>query len=100
MGISNSKYEIHTQYDGNYVKDFTTTLTLPNASWAQLLKEVFDEQTSDYTDLFGNAPEITLEGNTVSIKALIVGDVPRETVEQYIIILDLMMNRPFVVSFF
>lgn len=100
MGISNSKYEIHTQYDGNYVKDFTTKLTLPNASWAQQLKEVFDEQASDYTDLFGEAPEITLEGNTVSIKAIIVGDVPRETVEQYIIILDLILNQPFVVSFF
>lgn len=94
MGIANSKYEIHTQYDGDNIDEFITTLTLPNPSWAELAQELLSEQTSDYVEMFGSAPQITVTGNQVSIEAVIVGDVPKEIIEKYIVVLDMILNQP------
>lgn len=98
MGIPNSKYEIKTQYDGDKLTQFVTTLTLPNASWATLLTETFNGQASDYINIFGEAPQISQNGNQVTVQAVILGEVNKEKVEEYIIILDLMMNKPIATS--
>lgn len=94
MGIANTKYEISVKFEEDLLTEFVTTLTLPNPSWALMLEETFQEQAQDYIDMFGEAPEITRNGNTVTVKAIIMGDVPREIAEQYIVILDLTMNMP------
>lgn len=99
MGIANTKYEISAQFSGDMLTEFVTTLSLPNATWAALLEETFNEQAEEYIDIFGEAPEISHNGNTVTVKAIIVGEVQREFVEQYIVLLDIIMNRPIVVSF-
>lgn len=98
MGIPNSKYEIKTQYESDKLTQFVTKLTLPNASWAALLTETFNEQADDYIAMFGEAPQISQEGNQVTVQAVILGDVNRKTVEEYIIVLDLLMNRPIATS--
>lgn len=98
MGIANTKYEISTQFSGDILTEFVTTLSLPNATWATLLEESFNEQVQDYIDIFGDAPEISRNGNTVTVKAIIVGEVQRVFVEQYIVMLDLIMNKPIAVS--
>lgn len=100
MGIANTKYEISMKFEGELLKDFVTTLTLPNPSWAMMLEESFREQEGDYINMFGEAPEINRDGNIVTVKAIIIGDVPREIAEQYIVILDLTMNMPIGVTFF
>lgn len=99
MGIANTKYEIDVKFNGDLLKDFVTTLTLPNPSWALMLEETFREQEQDYIAMFGQAPEITREGNIVTVKAIIIGDVTQELVEQYIVILDLTMNMPIGLTF-
>ena len=100
MGLANSRYEISTQYDGDALTDFTTTLTLPNATWAWALEESFNEQAQDYIEIFGEAPEVSRNGNQVTVKAIIAGPVTREQAEDYIIVLDMMMNMPIGVTFF
>lgn len=100
MGLANSRYEISTQYDGDALTDFTTTLTLPNATWAWALEESFNEQAQDYIEIFGEAPEVSRNGNQVTVKAIIAGPVTREQAETYIIVLDMMMNMPIGVTFF
>lgn len=98
MGIPNSKYEINTLYEGNKLTEFVTTLTLPNSSWAEALAASFYEQSEDYIEMFGQAPQISQNGAQVTVKAIIIGEVTRETIEQYIITLDLMMNKPIATS--
>ena len=49
--------------------------------------------------MFGQAPEIIREGTVVTGKAMIIGDVTKEVVEQYIVILDLTMNIPIGLTF-
>lgn len=100
MGLANSRYEISTQYDGDVLTNFTTTLTLPNATWAWALEESFKEQADDYIAMFGQAPEVSRNGNQVTVKAVILDAVTREQTEDYIIVLDLMMNMPAGISFF
>lgn len=100
MGIANSRYEINTSYEGDILTDFTTTLTLPNATWALLLEEGFNEQAQDYIEMFGQAPEISRNGNSVSVKAVILNDVTRAETKSYIIVLDLMMNIPIGTTLF
>ena len=100
MGIANSRYEISTSYEGDILTDFTTTLTLPNATWALLLEESFNEQAQDYIEMFGQAPEISRNGNSVSVKAVILNDVTRAETKSYIIVLDLMMNIPIGITLF
>lgn len=99
MGIANTKYEIDVKFSGDLLIDFVTTLTLPNPSWALMLEESFREQEQDYINMFGQAPEIIREGNVVTVKAIIIGDVTKELVEQYIVILDLTMNMPIGLTF-
>lgn len=99
MGIANTKYEIDVKFNGDLLVDFVTTLTLPNPSWAYMLEETFREQEQDYINMFGQAPEITREGNIVTVNAIIIGDVTRELVEQYIVLLDLTLNMPIGLTF-
>lgn len=99
MGIANTKYEIDVKFDGDLLVDFVTTLTLPNPSWAYMLEETFREQEVLYIEMFGQAPEITREGNIVTVNAIIIGDVTRELVEQYIVLLDLTLNMPIGLNF-
>lgn len=98
MGIANTKYEISVKFNGDYLTEFVTTLTLPNPSWAMLMEETFQEQEEDYIEMFGEAPQISRNGNLVTVKAVIIGEVTREFVEQYIVMLDIMMNRPIALS--
>ena len=64
-----------------------------------MLEETFREQEQYYIEMFGQAPEIIREGNVVTVKAIIIGDVTKELVEQYIVILDLTMNMPIGLTF-
>ena len=100
MGLANSRYEINTQYEGDILTQFTTTLTLPNDTWAWALEENFQEQAEDYIEMFGEAPEISRTGNKVTVKAIIMDEITRTQITDYIVLLDLMMNMPIGVSFF
>ena len=55
---------------------------------------------SDNTALYGIAHARKREGKKITVNAAVSGDVERETVENYIIVIDIMMNKPFLANMF
>ena len=99
-GFLNTKYEITTQYDGNYLDEFKTTLTMPNQDWAMIIEESWLEQQYEYEEMFGSAPEVTRSGNRVTMEALILDEVDKEQTLQLIIALDILNHTPLYISIF
>jgi len=97
-GFLNTAYEIAVKFDGELLDEFVTTLTMPNVEWATIIEEAWLEQQYEYEQMFGEAPEITRNGNKVTMKALILDDVNKEQTLQLIIVLDIMNHTPIYIS--
>lgn len=94
-------YEINTTFDNNLLTKYTTTMTFPNKTWAELLFEDLEESNREIGDLLGLGlyPEATLNGKSVNENAVIVGDITKEQTLQVIAFLDWSMARPFITMF-
>lgn len=96
-------YRIDTQFDNNGVcTKFLTTISFPYRGWAQLYYEEWTESFATqnyYYELFG-MPTVTINGNKVSIEAVIVGEPKQSDAEKYIIAIDWMNNCPILWELF
>ncbi len=97
----NIDYVVETKFnaDGNCTK-YVTRITLPSEGWAQFYYDVLEEQTDDFEIQFGRRPDLMLNGKTVELDAVIVGDVPRSQIDMMIYALDWLNNRPFISNLF
>lgn len=100
LGIDGSVYEINVSFENDFLKSLKTSVTMPTESWAQMLEESLREQFSSYGEIFGQEPDLKREGKKITVNAAVSGDVERETVENYIIVIDIMMNKPFLANMF
>lgn len=100
LGIDGSTYEINTSFENDLLKSLSTSVTMPTESWAQMLEASLREEFSGYQEIFGQEPEINRQGKKITVNAIVSGEVARETVENYIIVIDIMMNKPFFASMF
>lgn len=99
-GFLNTKYEIATNFEGEFLDEFATTLTMPNIEWAVIIEESWLEQVYEYEQMFGEAPEVTRSENKVTMKALILDKINKEQTLQIIIMLDILNHMPFYISMF
>lgn len=100
FGFLNTKYEISTKFVGDLLDEFVTTLTMPSVEWAMIIEESWLGQLEDYENMFGEAPEVTRNGNKVTMKALILDEVNKEQTLQLIIMLDISNHTPIYISMF
>ena len=101
MGGMNMKYVVTTAFnDRGLCTKYVTAITLPNEGWAQLYYATYDAQLDDFEEQFGKRPELTLEGTTVMLDAVIIGDVTKAEVDAMIYSLDWLNNCPILYSFF
>lgn len=100
FGFLNTKYEISTKFKGEFLDEFVTTLTMPSVEWAMIIEESWLGQQEDYENMFGEAPELTRNGNKVTMKALILDEVNKEQTLQLIIMLDISNHTPIYISMF
>ena len=92
-------YEISTKFENNLLKEYVTTMTFPNTTWAQAMYEEIEAQNRRTGAQTGLYPKATLSGRTMKEEAVIYGDVTKEQTLQLIAIIDYAMSQPFFVSF-
>lgn len=93
----NISYRIETEFNAaGFCTKYLTKITLPNEDWASFYYDVYEEQMWDFEQQFGQRPELSLNGNTVTVNAFIVGEISQSQIEATIYTLDWMNNCPFV----
>lgn len=97
----NMKYVVTTEFDsGGICTKYTTSITLPNEGWAKLYYLTYQDQLEDFEEQYGRCPELTLDGTTVVLDALILADIEKEDIDAMIYALDWINNCPILYSFF
>lgn len=97
----NIEYVVNTGFNaqGNCTK-YTTKITLPTESWAKFYYEAYEQQIDELETQFGQRPNLSKNGKTVVLDAVIIADVPKTYIDSLIYALDWMNNCPFVYSIF
>lgn len=97
----NIDYKIETGFNSDgFCTKYTTSVTLPTESWAELYYEMYEEQMWDFEEQFGQRPDLQLNGNTVTLDAIIIGDISQAQIDAMIYALDWLNNCPFLYRFF
>lgn len=101
MHCMNIDYFVTTQFNGNGLcTKYVTKISLPTSAWAQFYYENLEDTLDEYEIQFGKRPTLTINGNTVTLDAIIIGDVTHEDVDLMIYYLDWANNCPFLFSLF
>lgn len=97
----NTFYRVVTEHnEQGFCTRYTTTITAPNEDWAAIFYQEFEEQAGQYEQDFGRRPELSIEGTSVTLDAVILGNVPMNTVDRLIYRLDIVNNCPFIFNVF
>ena len=94
-------YEIETEYNqSGCCVLYRTMITLPTKGWAELIYSEYEDQMWDFEQQFGDRPKLSIEGNTVIMDALILGDLYKSDVDTLIYSIDWLNNAPFLFNLF
>ena len=97
----NIDYVIETKYNSNgFCSKYTTTITLPTENWAKFFYTAYEDQMDDFEQQFGQRPDLSIKGKTVTIDAFIIGNVTEEQVDSLIYTMDWINNCPFFFQIF
>lgn len=97
----NIDYVIETKFNTTgFCTQFKTSITLPNENWAQFYYESYEDQMDDFEQQFGQRPELKIDGNSVILNAVIIGDLTQEDINTMVYAIDWLNNCPFVYNFF
>ncbi|MDE6811523.1 MAG: hypothetical protein K2J15_04150 [Muribaculaceae bacterium] len=97
----NIDYVVRTKFnDSGICTKYTTTMTFPTGDWADFYYEIYESSLDQYEESFGRRPDLSRDGNSVILDAVIIGDVTRRDVDDMIYTLDWMNNSPFLFSIF
>lgn len=90
-------YKVVTAYNSdNECTSYVTTVACPNSSWAAVYKKSLEEQASGFEEMFGKAPIITQNGNTITVEAAIVDMIEKEYIVMLLQEFDWLNNEPFL----
>ncbi|MDE6269970.1 MAG: hypothetical protein K2M12_03830 [Muribaculaceae bacterium] len=97
----NIDYRIETRFNSSGVcTKYTTSITLPTEAWAQFYFEAFEEQLWDFEQQFGQRPDLKINGKTVVLDAVIIGEVLQAQIDAMIYSLDWLNNCPLIYNLF
>lgn len=97
----NIDYVVETAFNASgFCTKYTTRITLPSENWAQFYFEAFEDQIWEFEQQFGQRPELTIDGKTVVLDAVIIGDIAHDQIDAMIYALDWMNNCPFIYRLF
>lgn len=95
------RIEIETEFNSDgFCSRYLTSITLPTEEWAEFYYDMYEEQMWDFEQQFGQRPDLRLNGKTVTVDAVIIGDIPRGQIESMIYSLDWLNNCPFLFRLF
>lgn len=100
LGIDGSVYDINVSFENDILISLSTSVTMPTESWADIMEESLNEEIESYREIFGEGVYAVRNGNKITVNANVNGEVSRDLVEKYIIVIDIMMNKPFFVGIF
>lgn len=97
----NIDYLIETDFNtSGFCTRYSTSITLPTEGWAELYFDMYEEQIQQFEEMFGRRPDLRINGKTIVLDAIIIGDVPRYEVDAMIYTMDWMNNCPLLYNIF
>lgn len=97
----NIDYVIETRFNSSgFCTQYTTSVTLPTEGWAGLYYDMYEDQLRDFENMFGMRPDLRIEGRTVTLDAIILGDVTESEVNSMIYAIDWLNNCPLAYRLF
>ncbi len=66
-----------------YVETYVTTVTMPNQSWATMQYEALLDQVESIGRIFGVSPELEMNDNVITLKAITRYDITNPELAQY-----------------
>lgn len=97
----NINYKVVTEFNSaDFCTKYTTSITLPTESWAEMFYDIYEEQMWEFEQQFGRRPDLRLNGRIVTLDALIIGDVTKSQIDSMIFVLDWANNCPFLFRIF
>ncbi|MDE6177984.1 MAG: hypothetical protein K2F86_02300 [Duncaniella sp.] len=97
----NIDYVIETDFNAaGFCTRYSTSITLPTEGWAELYFDMYEEQIQQFEEMFGRRPDLRINGKTIVLDAVIIGDVPRYEVDAMIYTMDWMNNCPLLYHIF
>lgn len=97
----NMDFLITTQFNAQgFCTKYETSITMPTTAWAEAMYEEYEESMWEYEEKFGKRPTLTLNGRTVTLDAVIQGDITHAQIDSIIYALDWINNCPILFQLF
>lgn len=97
----NIDYLIETDFNtSGFCTRYSTSITLPTEGWAELYFDMYEEQIQQFEEMFGRRPDLRINGKTIILDAIIIGDVPKSEIDAMICAMDWMNNCPLLYHMF
>lgn len=98
-------YRIDTSYNSDgFCTKYTTTVKMPTRAWAQVMYQSLYEDIqynkTQYLQIYGGLPELSISGTTIILDAVINGDLTESQVFSTIVAIDWMNNSPILWDMF
>lgn len=98
-------YRIDTEYNSNgFCTKYITTIKMPTQAWAQVMYQSLYEDIqynkSQYLQLYGALPDLSISGTSIVLKAVIKGDLTESNIFAMIVAVDWMNNSPILWDLF